>query len=177
MIRIRMHISKSSSCDPFSAKHFSRNALCKVRAPVISSISSHDSRSSSSMHVTPPCAEASWRLQGRCNGNGGESVTIMVSDFCPECEADHLDLQALTYNQVRSQFGQRIAWTVIQVMVQQGDLGHPIGMMEGRTPILCESNCCRSCHILVQLAWTDSLLLLLLQVHQFSCLENNLNIF
>ena len=25
----------------------------------------------------------------------------MVSDACPECEADHIDLQALTYNQVR----------------------------------------------------------------------------
>ncbi len=42
-------------------------------------------------------------MQGRCNGNGGESVTIMVSDSCPECEADHLDLQALTYNQVQPQ--------------------------------------------------------------------------
>ncbi len=41
-----------------------------------------------------------YDVQGRCNGNGGESVTIMVSDSCPECEADHLDLQALTYNQV-----------------------------------------------------------------------------
>ena len=24
----------------------------------------------------------------------------MISDVCPECEADHIDIQALTYNKV-----------------------------------------------------------------------------
>ncbi|KAK9869002.1 hypothetical protein WJX84_008231 [Apatococcus fuscideae] len=46
------------------------------------------------------CVNSGGQYAGRCNGNGGESVTIMVSDSCPECEADHLDLQALTYNQL-----------------------------------------------------------------------------
>ena len=38
-------------------------------------------------------------MQGRCHGDG-RSVTIMVSDSCPECEPDHIDLQVLTYEQV-----------------------------------------------------------------------------
>ncbi|KAK9839069.1 hypothetical protein WJX74_008724 [Apatococcus lobatus] len=46
------------------------------------------------------CVNTGGQFAGRCNGNGGESVTIMVSDACPECEPDHLDLQALTYNQL-----------------------------------------------------------------------------
>ncbi|KAK9868666.1 hypothetical protein WJX84_011328 [Apatococcus fuscideae] len=46
------------------------------------------------------CVDSGGQFAGRCNGNGGESVTIMVSDACPECEADHIDLQALTYNQL-----------------------------------------------------------------------------
>ncbi|KAK9838025.1 hypothetical protein WJX74_009954 [Apatococcus lobatus] len=46
------------------------------------------------------CVNSGGQFAGRCNGNGGESVTIMVSDFCPECESDHVDLQALTYNQL-----------------------------------------------------------------------------
>ncbi|KAK9850628.1 hypothetical protein WJX84_001010 [Apatococcus fuscideae] len=46
------------------------------------------------------CVNSGGEYAGRCNGDGGESVTIMVSDACPECEADHLDLQALTYNQL-----------------------------------------------------------------------------
>lgn len=96
----------------------------------------------------------------------------MVSDFCPECEADHLDLQALTYNQVRSPIGQRITCPVspvIHVMVQQRHPGQPIGKMEERTPILCASNCCGFCHVLVQLAWADRLHLFCYRylVHQF----------
>ncbi|KAK9837793.1 hypothetical protein WJX74_005149 [Apatococcus lobatus] len=46
------------------------------------------------------CVNSGGEFAGRCNGDGGESITIMVSDACPECEADHLDLQALTYNQL-----------------------------------------------------------------------------
>lgn len=34
-------------------------------------------------------------VQGRCNQDlNVRSVTIMITDSCPECEADHLDLQA-----------------------------------------------------------------------------------
>lgn len=41
--------------------------------------------------------------QGRCNADpNSRSVTIMITDCCPECEADHLDIQALTFNKVRS---------------------------------------------------------------------------
>ena len=33
-------------------------------------------------------------MQGRCNSDSNaRSVTIMITDSCPECEADHLDIQ------------------------------------------------------------------------------------
>lgn len=51
-----------------------------------------------SSHVTKLKADV-YGMQGRCYGDG-RSVTIMVSDSCPECEPDHIDLQALTYEQV-----------------------------------------------------------------------------
>lgn len=32
--------------------------------------------------------------QGRCNqDSNARSVTIMITDSCPECEGDHLDIQ------------------------------------------------------------------------------------
>ena len=35
-------------------------------------------------------------VQGRCNQDpNARSVTIMITDSCPECEADHLDIQVL----------------------------------------------------------------------------------
>lgn len=37
-------------------------------------------------------------LQGRCSSS--QSIIITVTDSCPECEADHIDLQALTFNKV-----------------------------------------------------------------------------
>lgn len=44
--------------------------------------------------ITPALA-----VQGRCNADpNSRSVTIMITDCCPECEADHLDIQALTFN-------------------------------------------------------------------------------
>ena len=40
-------------------------------------------------------------VQGRCNADpNSRSVTIMITDCCPECEADHLDIQALTFNKM-----------------------------------------------------------------------------
>ena len=40
-------------------------------------------------------------MQGRCNSDPNQrTVTVMITDFCPECEADHIDIQALTFNKV-----------------------------------------------------------------------------
>ena len=40
-------------------------------------------------------------LQGRCNSDpNARSVTVMITDNCPQCEPDHIDVQALTYNKV-----------------------------------------------------------------------------
>ena len=42
-------------------------------------------------------------LQGRCNSDPSQqSVTVLITDSCPECEADHIDMQALTFNKVGS---------------------------------------------------------------------------
>jgi hypothetical protein len=37
-------------------------------------------------------------FQGRCQGQS--SVIVTITDSCPECGADHLDLQALTFDKV-----------------------------------------------------------------------------
>lgn len=45
----------------------------------------------------------SQRMQGRCNQDPqSRSVTVMITDSCPECEPDHMDIQALTFNKVHS---------------------------------------------------------------------------
>ncbi len=49
--------------------------------------------------LNQPITHLECDMQGRCSGSGN-SVTIMVSDACPECEADHIDLQVLTYDKV-----------------------------------------------------------------------------
>eukprot|EP00884_Botryococcus_braunii_P005988 jgi/Botrbrau1/15390/Bobra.43_2s0018.1 len=39
---------------------------------------------------------------GRCNSDPSQrSVTVMITDACPECGEDHMDIQALTFNKVR----------------------------------------------------------------------------
>ena len=58
---------------------------------------------------------ADWerRMQGRCNSDPDQrSVTIMITDACPECEADHIDVQALTFLKVQSplHLGALVAW-------------------------------------------------------------------
>ena len=41
--------------------------------------------------------------QGNCNSDPNQrSVTVMITDGCPECEADHVDIQALTFQKVSS---------------------------------------------------------------------------
>lgn len=42
-------------------------------------------------------------VQGNCNSDpSARSTTIQITDVCPECEADHIDIQALTFNKVRN---------------------------------------------------------------------------
>lgn len=40
-------------------------------------------------------------LQGRCNSDPSQqSATVLITDSCPECGADHIDMQALTFQKV-----------------------------------------------------------------------------
>ena len=40
-------------------------------------------------------------MQGRCNSDpNSRSVTILITDSCPECEGDHLDIQVRFYRVV-----------------------------------------------------------------------------
>ena len=44
---------------------------------------------------------SSGQWAGNCiTGSDQVSVIVQITDSCPECEADHFDLQALTYNKV-----------------------------------------------------------------------------
>lgn len=41
------------------------------------------------------------QLQGRCSKDTNQrSVTVTITDTCPECGSDHIDMQALTFNKV-----------------------------------------------------------------------------
>ena len=41
-------------------------------------------------------------MQGKCNADPGQrSVTVMITDACPQCEDGHFDVQALTFLKVR----------------------------------------------------------------------------
>ncbi|CAK0756698.1 hypothetical protein CVIRNUC_002477 [Coccomyxa viridis] len=47
------------------------------------------------------CQQSGGQFAGRCNQDSkARSVTMMISDSCPECEGDHLDIQALTFNKM-----------------------------------------------------------------------------
>lgn len=52
-------------------------------------------------------------MQGRC-GAGGATVTVTVTDTCPECAAptdgqgDHFDINALSFNQIAPMLNGRI---------------------------------------------------------------------
>lgn len=51
--------------------------------------------------IPKPFADGVLCMQGNCNGDANQrSVTVMITDGCPECEADHMDMQALTYEKV-----------------------------------------------------------------------------
>ena len=57
--------------------------------------------------------KGSLTMQGRCGG-GGATVTVTVTDTCPECAAptdgqgDHFDLNALSFNQIAPMLNGRI---------------------------------------------------------------------
>ena len=39
---------------------------------------------------------------GSCNPDpNGRSIVVQITDQCPECEANHMDIQALTWAKVR----------------------------------------------------------------------------
>ena len=51
-------------------------------------------------------------LQGRCNSDPSQqSATVLITDQCPECEADHIDMQALTFNKVSSNLNDSLVGT------------------------------------------------------------------
>ena len=48
------------------------------------------------------CINDGSAYQGKCNPDWAtNSVTIMITDQCPECKPDQIDLQALTFGKVR----------------------------------------------------------------------------
>ncbi|BDA46490.1 probable Expansin-A2 at N-terminal half [Coccomyxa sp. Obi] len=47
------------------------------------------------------CLQNNGQFAGRCNQDpNARMVTVMITDSCPECEPNHMDLQALTFNKV-----------------------------------------------------------------------------
>lgn len=45
------------------------------------------------------CVEGK-EFKGRCRDGGGKSVVVTITDSCPECGADHMDLQALVFDKL-----------------------------------------------------------------------------
>jgi hypothetical protein len=40
-------------------------------------------------------------IRGRCiTGSNQVSVVVQITDSCPECPADHIDIQAMTFDKV-----------------------------------------------------------------------------
>jgi Lytic transglycolase len=47
------------------------------------------------------CVDKDGPWKGRCfTGSNQVSVVVQITDSCPECEADHIDIQALTFAKV-----------------------------------------------------------------------------
>jgi len=44
------------------------------------------------------CMNSGGQFAGRCGS--AQSITITITDSCPQCEANHLDIQALTFNKI-----------------------------------------------------------------------------
>ena len=73
-------------------------------------------------------------LQGRCNSDPSQqSATVLITDQCPECEADHIDMQALTFNKVSTTLNaflvgsfSVVASTHISVQYTQGQTLHTL---------------------------------------------------
>lgn len=45
------------------------------------------------------CVEGK-EFKGRCRDGGGKSVVVTITDSCPECGSDHMDLQALVFDKI-----------------------------------------------------------------------------
>ncbi|DBA74271.1 hypothetical protein WJX77_004676 [Trebouxia sp. C0004] len=55
------------------------------------------------------CLNNGGQFAGRCNSDPSQqSTTVMISDECPECEANHIDMQALTFNKIAPMLNGRI---------------------------------------------------------------------
>eukprot|EP00884_Botryococcus_braunii_P022964 jgi/Botrbrau1/9351/Bobra.354_2s0009.1 len=56
------------------------------------------------------CVNDGSQFQGRCNSDPSErSVTVMITDSCPECASNQFDIQALTFNKIAPMAIGRIA--------------------------------------------------------------------
>ena len=70
----------------------------------------------SGLHWQSACAHALSTAQGRCNDEANaRTVSIVITDSCPECESDHLDLQVSMRLAIT-----RESWPAHQI--QTGDL-------------------------------------------------------
>ncbi|KAK9839672.1 hypothetical protein WJX81_004788 [Elliptochloris bilobata] len=55
------------------------------------------------------CVDVGGAFAGRCSKDPNQrSVTVTITDVCPECESDHIDMQALTFNKIAPMEGGRI---------------------------------------------------------------------
>ncbi|CAL8464429.1 g3964 [Coccomyxa elongata] len=47
------------------------------------------------------CVDIGGPFAGRCSKDSNQrSVVVTITDVCPECETDHIDMQALTFNKI-----------------------------------------------------------------------------
>jgi hypothetical protein len=64
------------------------------------------------VHAASPTGLKGSDEQGRCNADpDARSITIQITDACPECQPDQLDIQALTFNKVTRIPAQRFCST------------------------------------------------------------------
>ncbi|BDA46491.1 probable Expansin-A7 at N-terminal half [Coccomyxa sp. Obi] len=55
------------------------------------------------------CLQNAGQFAGRCNQDpNARTITIMITDCCPECGPNHIDIQALTFNKMAPMAGGRV---------------------------------------------------------------------
>ncbi|KAK9906413.1 hypothetical protein WJX75_001467 [Coccomyxa subellipsoidea] len=55
------------------------------------------------------CLQNAGQFTGRCNQDpNARTITLMITDCCPECEPDHIDIQALTFTKMAPMAGGRV---------------------------------------------------------------------